>query len=399
MTATTAHPGFGYNGSGGEGEVGVRLMQVPPKLRIAAAGRLMGEHGADPILAAQRFLESAVQLRVDLDLMWCTAQEHPGMGGAGGVGDMTHVRQVVLAVIGSGRTAMLFVSGAERRGKPWPGTAKLRTLAGVALAEAHKERVRLVEHACEQVGRTGADGRARAILAQALLEPRETDGAQALVAAGFLRLGDLVYMRRPLPRAGPGRALEEAADPEWPDGLRVASIASLIQGGHSPERVDAWLSQALERSYIDTQDCPELCGMRGMADVLESHRAVGVFDPSLWWIVFDRDQTACACMLLSPCPEQDSVELVYLGIGPEARGKGLGSKLLAFGLRSLYDKVLSPDEHAGHPRVSGSGGVTCAVDTRNTPAMKLYRRAGFERFGLRVPFVRSVHCTSGRASA
>ena len=328
-----------------------------------------------------------MQLRVDLDLMWCTAEERPGIGGAG---DTTHVRQGVLAVIGSGRTAMRFVSGPERRGKPWPGTAKLRVLAGMAMAEAHHERIRLIQHACEQVGRPGPEGKARAVLAQALLEPREVDGAQAFVGAGFLRLGDLAYMRRPLPRAGPGRALEQAANPEWPDGLRVASVESLIQGGHGAERVDAWLSQALERSYIDTRDCPELCGMRGISDVLESHRAVGVFDPSLWWIALDRAGAACACLLLSPCPEQDSVELVYLGIGPEARGKGLGSKFLAFGLRHLYETVLSPREHAGHPRVGGAGGVTCAVDTRNTPAMKLYRHAGFERFGLRVPFVRAI---------
>jgi ribosomal protein S18 acetylase RimI-like enzyme len=34
--------------------------------------------------------------------------------------------------------------------------------------------------------------------------------------------------------------------------------------------------------------------------------------------------------------------------------------------------------------------MTCAVDTRNIPATKLYRRAGFERVGLRMPFVRAL---------
>ena len=39
---------------------------------------------------------------------------------------------------------------------------------------------------------------------------------------------------------------------------------------------------ALDRSYVDTMDCPELCGMRATADILASHKATGEFDPSLW---------------------------------------------------------------------------------------------------------------------
>ena len=302
------------------------------------------------------------------------------------------IRQVVLAVIGSGRTAMLFVSGAERKGKQWPGAAKFRAIggAGTALADSRQERIALVNHACEQVGAPGADGHPRAVLAQALLEQRETDAIEALLGAGFGRLGDLAYLRRPLAKAGPGRALEQAGNPEWPAGIRVRSVAQLLNEGHSQSRIDAWIVNALERSYVDTQDCPELCGMRGMDDVLDSHRSVGIFDPSLWWIALDESDVARACLLLSVCPEQDSVELVYLGLAPEVRGVGLGSMLLRFGLRRLYDGPLARDPTPGRPRVGGGGGVTCAVDTRNAPAMKLYRRAGFERFGLRVPLVRRL---------
>ena len=72
------------------------------------------------------------------------------------------------------------------------------------------------------------------------------------------------------------------------------------------------------------------------------------------------------------------------------RGRNLGAQLLAFGLRRLYDFALGPNSSPVHPHLHGSGGITCAVDTRNAPAMKLYKRAGFERFGLRVPLVRSL---------
>ena len=180
----------------------------------------------------------------------------------------------------------------------------------------------------------------------------------------------------------------------WPGGLRVVSIRHLEIAGHSRAQIDAWLGEALERSYVDTQDCPELCGMRAMTDVLDSHRCVGVLDPSQWWLVFDEQKRAMACLMLSACPDLDSVELVYLGLAPEVRGRGLGSMLLTFGLRRLYDGPMASTPGTGGTRIAGTGGVTCAVDARNAPAMKLYRRAGFERFGVRVPYVRSLRSGS-----
>ena len=385
MSTTSVHPGLGPTGFGGEG---VRIIRVPSDLRLGAAARLIGEHAGDPLLAGQRFLESAAQLRIDLDLMWCSIDERSTDGG--GSGGLMHIRQVALAVIGSGRTAMLFVSGAERSARKWPGAAKLRALAGGGIAQANRERIALVHHACAEVAAARADGRPRAVLAQALLEPRETEATQALIGAGFQRLGDLAYLRRPLPRAGPGRSLDQAGNPRWPARLRVRSVEQLLSEGHTPHRIDEWIVSALEASYVDTLDCPELCGMRGMDDVLDSHKSVGVFDPALWWIALDESDVARACLLLAVCPEQDSVELVYLGLDPNVRGLGLGSTLVQFGLRRLYDGSLGAGSATGKPRVEGGGGITCAVDSRNAPAMKLYRRSGFERFGLRVPLVKRL---------
>lgn len=138
---------------------------------------------------------------------------------------------------------------------------------------------------------------------------------------------------------------------------------------------DALLAIALERSYIDTQDCPELCGLRDVADVLDSHRSVGDYDPALWWIIEYQGKPEGA-MLLSACPEQQTIELVYLGISPVLRGKGIGSAMLALGLKEL----------TGRPE----GTISCAVDTRNAPAMKLYKRAGFQQFSTRVPMVMGI---------
>jgi len=71
-----------------------------------------------------------------------------------------------------------------------------------------------------------------------------------------------------------------------------------------------------------------------------------------------------------------SVELVYLGLVPEARGRGLGRRLLEHGLALLKGR----SERA----------VVLAVDERNTPAMKLYREAGFRPSLRRVAFIRPV---------
>ena len=77
-------------------------------------------------------------------------------------------------------------------------------------------------------------------------------------------------------------------------------------------------------------------------------------------------------LLLTPCPELESLELVYLGLGPSLRRRGVASALLSRGVASVADK-----------RVRGLRSLTCAVDTRNTPALRLYARHGFIEYDRR----------------
>jgi RimJ/RimL family protein N-acetyltransferase len=135
------------------------------------------------------------------------------------------------------------------------------------------------------------------------------------------------------------------------------------------------LIAALDRSYEQTLDCPELCGLRRTHDVLDSHRATGAWSPALWWLVYLHDQPH-GCLLINHCPEHSSVELVYLGVSPQLRGRGLGTRLLDLGL-SLLAGV-----EADH--------IACAVDLRNIPARRLYERAGFREFGRRIALVRPL---------
>jgi ribosomal protein S18 acetylase RimI-like enzyme len=64
--------------------------------------------------------------------------------------------------------------------------------------------------------------------------------------------------------------------------------------------------------------------------------------------------------------------------------------LMSFGMRTLYETVVAARPRGTHACVSGAGGLTCAVDTRNAPAMRLYHRLGFERFATRIPLVRAL---------
>lgn len=241
------------------------------------------------------------------------------------------IREAAFATLGAGRTAMIFAASPRSR----------------------KASAELADVVSRCVDSSREDG---AALAQALVEPHETAAAGAFTTAGFTRLADLAYLRRP-------RQTRRRDEPRLPEGV----TAEQFRPGQEPE-----LARALERSYVDTLDCPALCEMRDTADVIDSHRASGQFTPSLWWIIRHRGEPEGA-LLLNPCSVQDHIELVYLGVSPALRGSGLGARLLQMGLARCADR---PE------RI-----ITCAVDKRNAPALRLYEREGFAPFAHRVAFV------------
>lgn len=357
---------------------GLPVVRLGGEHRLAAAARLVSDHTLDPLEAAQRFLDSAQALKIDLSLMWGTLAPN-GLD----------VRQVCLAVIGSGRTAMLFVSGTQRALAGGAGSwfANRKAHRASDGAEAH-ERLAVVRAACEAIRQPGLHAPRGIVLAQALLEAREKEAAMALRSAGFLQLGELAYMRRSLAGSLP-QSVGVAQEGDWGGGVRVARCSDLLASGLSPCDVDQHVIDALARTYEHTLDCPELCGMRDIADVLDSHRQVGVWDPAFWWLVYLNNQPE-GCLLLNACPEQDSVELVYIGVSPRLRGQGVARRLLEMGIHRALRDVVVREPREKRAEVTGLGGLTCAVDTRNAPAMALYRTLGFQRFAQRVPLVKSL---------
>jgi mycothiol synthase len=128
-------------------------------------------------------------------------------------------------------------------------------------------------------------------------------------------------------------------------------------------------------SYRESLDCPGLNGKRSIEDVIEGHKATGQHDPKLWFLLTESHWPR-AVVLLSPTVSGETLELVYLGLVPEARGRGIGDlamrQALAVGWAGRYEQL------------------SLAVDARNAPAMKLYFRHGFQRVSSRLAMMRDL---------
>ena len=92
------------------------------------------------------------------------------------------------------------------------------------------------------------------------------------------------------------------------------------------------------------------------------HHVVPLFDAALWSAFYYGDQPA-GVLLLNPLLDRRELELVYLGLAPPFRGKGLATRLMRRALCTA--------------RVRGDAGIHLAVDQANTPAVKLYQHLGF----------------------
>lgn len=194
-------------------------------------------------------------------------------------------------------------------------------------------------------------------LAQALVEPGFRIAGVLTSACGFQTVAELVYLQATVRRASP--------PPRLADGDTSAPYSS---------ETHADFAAAISASYVDSLDCPALNGVRDIEDIIAGHKATGEFDPSLWHVLY-RHGRPIAVLLLSPIVRADQLELVYLGIAPEGRGQGIGAMLMKIALASAKERHLSR--------------LTLAVDSRNTPAMRLYNRFGLARVGSKLALIRT----------
>lgn len=345
--------------SAAPGEQAIRAELIPRELWAVAGSRLVGQSLPDIEVAGQRLVDAAPEVGLDFNLCWGVIDADPNA--------KPRVRQACLAVLSEGRTGMMFLSEPPRNGDPGGATR------GAA------ERGACIDAAC-----AGLMARypGRVQLAQALPDPAEAWALSAYKRAGFTHITTLHSLRRPavVRMDAPLRGLMVLAPAHsWPKGVRVVRVDELGADG------DRMLLRALEATYEQTLDCPELCGMRTTEDVLASHKAAGTFDPSLWWVL-ELNGKPEGCCLMTATPSQRALELVYLGLSPQVRGMGLGKRLLALGIAH------ATAHHRAWP-------VHCAVDQRNEPARKLYERFGFEETGRREALVRVLGGASVNSAA
>ncbi len=189
---------------------------------------------------------------------------------------------------------------------------------------------------------------------QSIVEREELEGRRLLDKNGVPYLTDLVFMERNLNLAMP----ECGAELEF---------ITYDQQTHR-QFVDL-----LQRTYRATLDCPELDGMRTAEQALEGHRGTGTLHPE-YWRLFRRDGNDVGVLLLSEHADQRAWELVYMGVAPEARGKGIGRDMLAMTL-PLLPQQTSPT-------------IFLAVDARNHYATAAYERIGFEVIATRALHLR-----------
>jgi mycothiol synthase len=326
MTISQANPplGMGSDPPPPDGHI----IQVGADQQEEAVQWLLASGGRPGRAAARRFLDYAAQARVRLDAMWSIVDRHGS------------IHATVLAVPSAGKTAMVF--------------------ATTPLDHADTARIgRLIAHAATALA--GMDVH----LAQCLLEPGQHLQQAAFERGGFTPLAELSYLERPL-KHGSG-----VAAPAWPEGVTVEP---------APPSVDSAILEVLAASYEQTLDCPELTGLRDVRDILDGHRATGRHEPALWTLM-RIDGRPSGVLLLNPSPLTKSIELVYLGLALNARGKGLGRHLLRHGLHLLADR----DEAT----------ITLAVDDRNAPALALYLSEGFRRSLRRVAMIRPLRAGRG----
>jgi ribosomal protein S18 acetylase RimI-like enzyme len=192
---------------------------------------------------------------------------------------------------------------------------------------------------------------------------------------GFEKLATLCYMRCDL----------HDAIAEQPSGGGVHSLQLEPVFHQSAEELR--FESLVERTYVETLDCPSLSHFQTTSMTLEGYRTSPTFAPDLWFEVKlgPPASTLVGCLVLArhgteaadKCsidsnPRQSAskpesrctaIEVVYMGIVPEHRGRSFGRQLVRLSLNLA--------------RREGCPVVILATDTRNAPARAAYEAAGF----------------------
>jgi GNAT superfamily N-acetyltransferase len=301
----------------------VSYRPAAPDELTAALSLVLGSasHAADATHVLE-FAQFAQHRGIDLSATWVA-----DVGG--------NFAWAVLPVVSPGRTMLLLGPASA------PANSVGRQIAGG-----------LVDAVCGHFARGDVQ------LAQVLLDPADDAARRLHESHAFRPVAQLIYLQ-----AAPRR---KAPPPPLPPGMRWV--------GYGPD-THALFGRTITQTYHQSLDCPRLNGVRDIEDVLAGHKATGAFDPRLWALLCEGEAPLGALLLARAAPA-DMVELVYLGLTPAARGRGLGDVLMRQALASTAS--------------AGAARLSLAVDADNAPALKLYYRHGMQRVGAKLALMRRL---------
>jgi mycothiol synthase len=223
---------------------------------------------------------------------------------------------------------------------------RVATLGGVrAIAGKAELGVKLVEELVNHSQRN-LDGGCSQI--QAIVSSNDRATADMVRKAGFTHLTNVQHLW-----LNPMACPPLAAEPRPDTSLRWLP---------APHLARRRMAQLLGQTFVDTLDCPAINGLRSEAEVLDGFLGGQKFRQLRNWELLEVDGAIAGCLMLTSHSE-DLVELVYMGVKPEFRGQGLGSKLVARAIESV--------------KLRGASMLVVAVDEQNWPARQLYMRSGF----------------------
>lgn len=154
-------------------------------------------------------------------------------------------------------------------------------------------------------------------------------------------------------RAGP-RMVEVVRAP--PDSPAEASGDYVL---YSPER-RMLFADVLYRTLSGSLDAPEVPVCRDGERLMLSFEERGAFDREDFVLALAGGEPG-GILLLSAVEE--AVEIVYIGVAPELRGRGLGGRLMQRALNRAAAR--------------GTAQIKAFVDVANAPALAVYGKAGF----------------------
>lgn len=224
-----------------------------------------------------------------------------------------------------------------------PGREAIVWLPGVAPGESADGVVPLLlselAHRLDQAG---------VVCSVAFVDPLQSDDRQRLACSGYPGIADLCLMEtRVSPRLFPG----------------AFSPSPFESIPWSEQRADEF-ARVIEQTQKEGCDCPEVGAFRTGHDVLASHGSSATPEPHLWQLYRRPGETEpSGILLLGATGLPEELEIQYLGVAPHARRQGFARQLL---------------QHARRLALSqGKDRLHVAVESRNLPALSLYRADGF----------------------